>query len=251
VIKDAADSEIGTGVVDRKGTGEVTLNWGMVGGEELRIEVTDAAGNTGSNTVTADMVTPVVTGDQTGPNTIEVTSDEAGTVVIKDAAGTEIGTGVVDANGTVEVTLNRDLVDGEEISIEVTDAAGNTGSNTVTADMVTPVVTGDQTGPNTIEVTSDEAGTVVIKDATGTEIGTGVVDANGTVEVTLNRDLVDGEEISIEVTDAAGNTGRDTLSVIIFNAQDDSTRLDILSESTVTDPEETSRGITVLDLLES
>src|SRR5690606_41244587 len=135
VIKDAADSEIGTGVVDRKGTGEVTLNWGMVGGEELRIEVTDAAGNTGSNTVTADMVTPVVTGDQTGPNTIEVTSDEAGTVVIKDATGTEIGTGVVDANGTVEVTLNRDLVDGEEISIEVTDAAGNTGSNTVTADM--------------------------------------------------------------------------------------------------------------------
>src|SRR5690606_14408456 len=167
---------------------------------------------TGRDTVTADVVAPVVGVEQTSPNTLDVTSNEVGQIVIKDVAGVVIGTGIATVDGTVEITLDGTVVDSEEITVEVTDAAGNTGRDTVTADVVAPVVGVEQTSQNTLDVTCNEACQIVIKDAADVVIGTGTATVNGTVEITLDRPLVDGEEITVEVTDAAGNTGRDTVT---------------------------------------
>src|SRR5690606_3536237 len=129
---------------------------------------------------------PVVGVEQTSPNTLDVTSNEAGQIGMEDRADVVIGTGTATVNGTVEITLDRPLVDGEEITVEVTDAAGNTGRDTVTADVVAPVVGVEQTSPHTLDVTSNEAGQIVIKDADEKVIGTGTATVNGTVEITLD-----------------------------------------------------------------
>src|SRR5690606_15444337 len=59
-------------------------------------------------------------------------------------------------NGTVEITLDRPLVDGEEITVEVTDAAGNTGRDTVTADVFAEPPTSVMIGNGDAYITEDE-----------------------------------------------------------------------------------------------
>src|SRR5690606_42051597 len=87
----------------------------------------------------------------TCPATVEVSSNKAPQIVIKVPASVMIGTGTATVNGTVEITLDRPLVDGEEITVEVTDAAGNTGRDTVTADVVAPVVGVEQDRKSVVE----------------------------------------------------------------------------------------------------
>src|SRR5690606_31843810 len=94
--------------------------------------------------------------NHTRADTLEVTSNEAGQIVIKDADDVVLGTGTATANDPVEITLDRPLVDGEEITVEVTDAAGNTGSDTVTADVFAEPPTSVMIGNGDAYITEDE-----------------------------------------------------------------------------------------------
>ncbi|RZG64068.1 hypothetical protein EXU29_19155, partial [Acinetobacter wuhouensis] len=83
------------------------------------------------------------------------TSNEPGTVEIKDAEGNVIGSGAVTGNDTPDnIQLTRPLVDGEKVTVTVTDVANNIGQDTATA--------GDVTAPELESASVNEAGQVIL-----------------------------------------------------------------------------------------
>ncbi len=160
-----------------------------------------------------DTTAPVVAATQKDLDTIGVDSNEDGKVVIKDKDGNIIGEGNVSKDGSVDIDLKRPLIDGEDVTVEVTDGSGNTGKDTITVgDTTAPVVDAIQKDQDTISVDSNEDGKVVIKDKDGNILGEGNVSKDGSVDIDLKRPLIDGEDVTVEVTDGSGNTGKDTIT---------------------------------------
>ncbi|MFA9489593.1 MULTISPECIES: Ig-like domain-containing protein, partial [unclassified Mannheimia] len=213
VIKDEAGKVIGTGKADDKtGAYNVILDDPSKAkdGETLTVEVTDKGGNKVTGTITAPDVTDPdkPTADNTkatgekGSDTVTVsgTTEPGATVVIKDEAGKVIGTGKADdKTGAYNVTLDdpSKAKDGETLTVEVTDKAGQTTTGTITAPDVTDPAkpTADNTkatgekGSDTVTVsgTTEPGATVVIKDEAGKVIGTGKADdKTGAYNVTLD-----------------------------------------------------------------
>jgi VCBS repeat-containing protein len=220
VVKNAAGTQIGTGVVGADGSFTATLSPAQKNGESLNVTLTDKAGNVSlPGTVTAgDTTAPAA------PTDFKVSLDgllltgkgEAGsTVIVKNAAGQQIGTVVVGIDGNFAAVLLTPQKNGESLNVTLTDKAGNVSlPGTVTA--------GDTTAPaapNTLAVSADglsltgkgEAGsTVVVKNAAGTQVGTGVVGADGSFTATLSPAQKNGESLNVTLTDKAGNVSLPT-----------------------------------------
>ena len=220
VVKNAAGTQIGTGVVGADGSFTATLSPAQKNGESLNVTLTDKAGNVSlPGTVTAgDTTAPAA------PTELKVSLDgllltgkgEAGsTVIVKNAAGQQIGTVVVGIDGNFAAVLLAPQKNGETLNVTLTDKAGNVSlPGTVTA--------GDTTAPaapNTLAVSADglsltgkgEAGsTVVVKNAAGTQVGTGVVAADGSFTATLSPAQKNGESLNVTLTDKAGNVSLPT-----------------------------------------
>ncbi|HCN64920.1 MAG TPA: surface adhesion protein [Pseudomonas sp.] len=220
VVKNAAGTQIGTGVVGADGSFTATLSPAQKNGESLNVTLTDKAGNVSlPGTVTAgDTTAPAA------PTELKVSFDgllltgkgEAGsTVIVKNAAGQQIGTVVVGIDGNFAAVLLTPQKNGESLNVTLTDKAGNVSlPGTVTA--------GDTTAPaapNTLAVSADglsltgkgEAGsTVVVKNAAGTQVGTGVVGADGSFTATLSPAQKNGESLNVTLTDKAGNVSLPT-----------------------------------------
>ncbi|MEE8874655.1 BapA/Bap/LapF family large adhesin [Pseudomonas helleri] len=214
-VKNAAGAVIGSGPVALDGSFAITLNTAQTNGETLNVTLTDKTGN-------VSVVTPIIAGDTTAPvapTELAVSADglalsgkgEAGsTVIVKNAAGAQIGTGIVDADGAFTAILDTPQKNGEILNVTLTDKAGNVSAST-------PVTAGDTTAPaapTELKVSADgltldgkgEVGsTVIVKNALGVQIGTGVVGADGTFAVTLNTAQKNGETLNVTLTDKAGN----------------------------------------------
>ena len=112
-------------------------------------------------------------------------SGEAGaTVTVRNAAGATIGTGQVNADGTFSIPLNPPLIDREQVSVTLTDAAGNaSGPGAATApDLTAPTTPTDVDVSDTGSAVTGrgEAGAAVtVRNAAGDVIGTGVVASGG------------------------------------------------------------------------
>ena len=155
-----------------------------------------------------DKTPPIIKTEVTDATHIEVTSNESGTVEIKDVAGNVIGSGTITGNDTPDnIQLTRPLVDGETVTVVVTDAAKNkTVKDVIVGDVTAPTIQTEVTDATHIEVTSNESGTVEIKDVAGNVIGSGTITGNDTPDnIQLTRPLVDGETVTVVVTDAAKN----------------------------------------------
>src|SRR5690606_28274391 len=191
-------------------------NPGLEDGDEVKVIVTDAAGNKSD-------VTTVNAPDTTAPNVPEVTGFDGETVVgqaepnstveVKDAAGNILGTAKADAEGNFSVALDSPVADGTEVKVTATDAAGNESEPaTAVADLAT-----DTTAPeaptdvvvsqNGLEVTgqAEPGATVTVTDANGQVIGEATAGENGEFSVELDEPLTNGEELKVTATDAAGN----------------------------------------------
>ncbi|MCU1728344.1 Ig-like domain-containing protein, partial [Pseudomonas sp. 7P_10.2_Bac1] len=223
-VKDAAGAEIGTGTVGEDGNFSIILNSAQTNGETLNVTLTDAAGNISD-------VAPVTAGDTTAPEAatnLVVSADgltltgkgEAGsTVSVKDAAGAEIGTGTVGEDGNFSIPLDSAQTNGETLNVTLTDAAGNIS-------VAAPVVAGDTTAPDaptnlavsgdglTLTGKGEVGSTVIVKDAAGLPVGTGVVGAGGNFEVVLNPAQGNGATLEVTLTDKAGNVSAATPVVV-------------------------------------
>jgi flagella basal body P-ring formation protein FlgA len=225
-VRDANGNVLGSAVVAADGTFAISLSSPQVDGQALTLQQTDAAGNVSTTTqVTApDVDSPDVT-PPAAPGNLQVSADgltlsgtgEAGaTVQVRDAKGNVLGSAVVAADGTFAISLSSPQVDGQALTLQQTDAAGNVSPTAqVTApDVDSPDVT-PPAAPANLQVSADgltlsgtgEAGaTVQVRDANGNVLGSAVVAADGTFAITLSSPQVDGQVLSLQQTDPAGNT---------------------------------------------
>ncbi|MEH3775584.1 Ig-like domain-containing protein [Enterobacter asburiae] len=232
---------IGTAVVASNGTWTFTPSADLSEStHQITVRATDAAGNTGPAspvfTLTVDLTPPdaptaIVLTDDTGnirgtitavaPTDASLpilagTGEPGGTITIYDN-GVAIGTTTVLPNGTWSVTPDGPLPDGTHaITVTETDAAGNQSTAsapvTFTVDTTPPLAPGNLAVSNdggTISGIAEAGSTVTIREG-NVILGTAVVDSQGNFNLTLTPPKLNGEILTADATDAAGNTGPST-----------------------------------------
>ncbi|MCU6161348.1 BapA prefix-like domain-containing protein [Enterobacter bugandensis] len=229
---------IGTALVASNGTWTFTPSTDLTEStHQITVRATDAAGNLGPAspvfTLTVDLTPPtaptaIVLTDDTGAirGTITAgtptdaskpilagTGEPGGTITIYDN-GVAIKTTPVLPNGTWSVTPDGPLPDGTHtITVVETDAAGNQSAPsepiTFTVDTTPPLAPGDLVVSNdggTITGTAEPGSTVTIREGDAI-LGTPVADSEGNFSLTLTPPKLNGEILTADATDAAGNTG--------------------------------------------
>lgn len=230
---------IGTATVDSGGNWTLTPDSPLPNGAyNLTATQTDAAGNeslasgtfvltVNSTPLTAPVVTeivdnvgiiqtPLVSGsftDDTTP-TFTGTGTVGSTVYIYDAGTTQIGSATVGADGTWSITTNALGQGLHNITISATDAAGNnigpSAPIAITVDTSPPaspvvILPVDDTG-TLVTGTAEAGSTVIIKDALGNILGTGIAaPITGAWSVTLSPAQTTGETLTAIAQDLAGN----------------------------------------------
>jgi len=209
IITDATGKIIGSGQINQAGSIDITLTRPLQDNEIITITATDQSGNKTIEFVkVGDVTDPQVEVDIVDNNTIQVSSNEVGSKVeIHDESGKTIGEGIVDSTGQVTIDIDEVLNDGDTIIINVTDSAGNSTTEViVVGDVTPPIVSAEITDADSVEIKSNEAGTIEITDINGNIIGRGIATGNDTVdEIQLDRPLMDGEKIVVTVTDGSEN----------------------------------------------
>ncbi|EEG1973435.1 BapA prefix-like domain-containing protein [Salmonella enterica] len=138
------------------------------------------------------------------------TTEAGSTVVIKDSLGNTLGSGTAGDDGTFSIGISPAKINGETLSISVTDKAANSGPvETLNApDKTAPAA------PNGLIVATDglsvsgqaEAGaTVTIRDSSNTVLGSAVANGNGQFIVPLNAAQTNGQALIATATDVAKN----------------------------------------------
>ncbi|MFU2083056.1 Ig-like domain-containing protein, partial [Gallibacterium anatis] len=239
-IKDDQGNVIANGKADEQGNFSIDLNPPKNNGEKVEVTATDNAGNTSTPT-------DVIASDSTPPNKpknldvsdngthVTGTAEPGSTVVIRDENGDQIGSATADPEtGAFEAELNTPKTNGEPLTAEATDGAGNTSPKAgVDADDNTappaPTLTNDSED-NKLVATEDKditgsapdaaGGTAVlvdgdgnpVKDSAGNPI-TAPIDNNG--NFTLPAAGVPDGDYGVQVKDKAGNSSTDNAPISI------------------------------------
>ncbi|MFU2128334.1 Ig-like domain-containing protein [Gallibacterium anatis] len=217
-IKDDQGNVIANGKADEQGNFSIDLNPPKNNGEKVEVTATDNAGNTSKPTdVTApdpDITPP------NKPDNLDVsddgthvtgTAEPGSTVTVKDENGKEIGTATAGDNGKFDVTINPPKTNGEELTVEAKDEAGNPSQpNTVKADDSTPPAKPENLGVSDdgtrVTGTAEPGSTVTVKDEKDNVIGTGKAnEEDGKFDITLDEPKTALEELSVTATDNANN----------------------------------------------
>jgi len=213
-VTNAQGDVLGTAVVGANGTFTVTLDPAQTDGQQLDVVLRDAAGNSSTATITApDLDGPLqpsgLAVDTTGLHLTGL-GQAGSTVTVRAADGTVLGSTTVGADGRFDVTLNQPQRNGESLSVEATDSQGNSAGpvDFIAPDSTPPQTVGapviDGTG-TTVTGTGEVGATVTVRGPDGSVLGTAVVDASGSFEVTLGTPQTNGQALTVEQRDPTGN----------------------------------------------
>ncbi|WP_258036118.1 Ig-like domain-containing protein, partial [Pseudomonas putida] len=213
-VTNAQGTLLGSAVVGANGQFSVTLAPAQTDGQALDVVLRDAAGNSSTVNITApDTDGPL---QPSGLN-VDITGlhltglgQVGSTVTVRAADGSVLGTALVGADGRFDVTLTAAQRNGESLTVEATDRLGNSaGPVTFTApDLTPPQVVGNPTidGTGTTVSGSGEPGaTVTVRGPGGSVLGSALVAGDGSFAVTLVPPQTNGQALTIEQTDLAGN----------------------------------------------
>ncbi len=212
-VRGAGGVPLGSGVVAADSSYSIALGSVQSDGQALLVSQRDPAGNVSLDTsVTAPDVTPPA-----APTAIvaidgaSVTGvGEAGaTVTIRDADGVPLGSQVVAIDGSYTVTLSPPQTDGELLSASQRDLNGNASPttsvfapDTTAPDIPVAIVSADGTF---VTGRGEPGTTVTVTGAGGVTLGTATVGAGGTYAVALSSPQIDGQTLSVTLTDSARN----------------------------------------------
>ncbi len=221
VVKDAAGNTLGTGTTDASGNFTVSLSPAQNNGEHVFVTATDTAPVPKSSSV-FDTQGP----DHTAPNaptdlavvdggaTVTGKAEPNSKIEVKDPAGNVIGTGTTDANGNFAVTVAPKQANGEDLTVNAADVAGNKSPDApvhapdITApDVPTNLAVVD--GGTNVTGKAEPNSKIEVKDPAGNVIGTGTTDASGNFAVTVAPKQANGEDLTVNAADAAGNKSPD------------------------------------------
>lgn len=218
VVKDPDGDAIGTGTVSPDGSFSIDLLPVQANGQLLTITVTDAAGNTSlPATVMADDITaPDAPGNLTVNATGDVVSgsgEPGAVVIILDAAGnplTVVSGDTVDANGNFSATIDPPQTNGEVLSVQLMDNAGNqsAGADVAAPDTTAPMAADNLSvidNGNMVSGEGEPETSVIVLGEDGNQIGQGVVDGDGNFSIVISPAQTNGETLQVILKDAAGN----------------------------------------------
>lgn len=214
-VYNATGDLVGTGTVLGNGLFSVALSPAQADGQLLTVRQSDAANNTSGNaSVTAPDITAPTAPAQVAINAsgsqITGTGQAGTTVTVRNSGGTVLGSALVAANGTFVVTLSAPQINSQALSVTLTDGASNTSTATgITAPDLTPPPAASALlvdGTGLVLTGSGEVGaTVTVKSAGGTVLGSGTVAGNGVFTVNLSSPQINGEVLTVTLTDNRGN----------------------------------------------
>ncbi|UVL79367.1 Ig-like domain-containing protein [Pseudomonas putida] len=217
-VRDASNNVLGTAVVNGGGVFTVNLNAAQLNGQVLGVSQADAAGNvSGSTSYTATDVQPPATPTNVtinGAGTVLTGNGEAGATVTVQGPNGQVGTGVVQADGTFTINLASPQNDGQLLVVRQADAAGNlSGSTSLIAPDTTPpaapLATINANGTS-VSGSGQIGSTVTVRNSAGTVLGTATVGSNGLFVVSLTAAQIDNQALSVTLTDSAGNVSTGT-----------------------------------------
>nr|WP_314493774.1 BapA/Bap/LapF family large adhesin [uncultured Pseudomonas sp.] len=214
-VRDANGTLLGAAVVADNGTFLVALDIAVAAGDALNLVQIDTAGNRSAElslNVPEAAVLPspanvVVAADGAS---VSGTAPAGSQVLVQDVAGTPLGETRADAAGNFQLPLVPPLANGEDFSLVVVDATGNSS-------LPTPAVAPDITAPSvpsglqlsadgtTLNGRGEPGANVQVVGADGQPLGNGVVNGNGSFSLVLNPAQVAGQAIDVILTDGAGN----------------------------------------------
>ncbi|NQD54954.1 BapA prefix-like domain-containing protein, partial [Pseudomonas sp. CM25] len=213
-VRDAEGNIIATGTVGADGTFIIALAPAVIDGSTLQVTLTDAAGNISQpgSVTSADLLPPAQPTELALADGVTFTgSGEPGaTVQVRDAAGTIIGSGVVNEDGTFSLNLSPAQANGEALDVRLVDAAGNTSAplqynapDITPPNAVSDILVGQ--GGTALSGRGEAGATVEVRDTDGNLLGRGVVTANGTFLISLDPAAQPGEQLSLVQVDPSGN----------------------------------------------
>ncbi|WP_261833079.1 Ig-like domain-containing protein, partial [Leminorella grimontii] len=204
--------------------------------------------------------------------TVSGTAEPGSSVTVRDADGNVIGTGTTGDDGQFTIDLNTPQTNGETLTANATDAAGNTGpSANVTAPDSTPplapVITSIVDGVSpvtgtvanaqstndsrpTLNGTGEAGATITIYDGNAA-IGSTTVAADGSWSFRPNGPLPEGSHtFTVTATDPAGNTGvaSSAVTIVVDTVLPTISNLNVSNDgTTVTGESEPHAIVTVKD----
>ena len=217
-VRDAGNNVLGTAVVNGGGVFTVNLNAAQLNGQVLGVSQADTAGNVSGSTsyTAADLQPPAAPTNVAinGTGTVLTGSGEAGATITVQGPNGQVGTGVVQANGTFSITLTSPQNDGQLLVVRQADAAGNLSASTsLTAPDTTPpaapLATINANGTS-VSGAGQVGSTVTVRNSAGTVLGTATVGSNGLFVVSLTAAQIDNQALSVTLTDSAGNVSTGT-----------------------------------------
>ncbi|MDV5592003.1 Ig-like domain-containing protein, partial [Leclercia adecarboxylata] len=216
-ITDDVGTALGTAIADANGAFSVTLTPPQLNGETLSAIATDRAGNEGP---AADLVVP----DTTAPaaptalvvaatgDSISGEAEVGARISVRDAGGTELGSGEVGLDGKFTVPVSPSQLNGEVLTVYAFDTAQNQSppGQATAADSTPPQPPADldiSTDGLTLTGTAEAGSTVVIMEGT-TKLGEVVAGESGSFTFALTPARLNGEILSLTATDEANNTSQ-------------------------------------------
>jgi hypothetical protein len=193
------------------------------GSHIVRVEATDAAGNTGFAQVTFSVdtippsvnINPVMTPTNVSSQTLSGTREENATVSVSVNTSAAIGAIAYPSATTWSCTVSDLAAGGNMVTVIVTDVAGNpaTAGATIAYDGIAPTITISSPGS---APTNDNTPLLTYSVSDGTV----VVKVDGVVVSKVSGDTLDalsdgGHSVLVQATDEVGNIGSAQVSFIV------------------------------------
>lgn len=223
VITSSSGTQIGSGVAGPDGSFTITINPPQTNGETIEAIATDPAGNP---SLPETALAPDITAPQPPTNLlVNGTGDQVtgkaepnSTINILDPDGNIIGTATADTNGDFTATLVPPQTNGEPLTANATDTAGNKGDDasvnapdTTAPDAPTGVTVAGNGGA--VSGHAEAGSTVIVKDSNGAPIGVGQADSGGNFTVQITPSKINNETVNVTATDSTGNESLPTSAV--------------------------------------
>lgn len=219
-VFDAMGNLIGTAKASSDGNFTVPISPALSAGQIGSVEAVDAAGNKSEHhqvELGKDTIAPEQPKFEVNPDgtTVKGTAEAHAKVIIQDATGHVIGTGIVDANGQFNITVSPALNSTTAGKLIIEDEAGNQSKPVdikAGQDMLPP----DQPVANLnaegtiVSGTAEANSKIAVYDSTNKLIGSATADANGNYSITLSIALTEKKTATVYATDAAGNQSANT-----------------------------------------
>ncbi|WP_354410998.1 Ig-like domain-containing protein [Variovorax atrisoli] len=216
--QDQAGKLIGSATADASGNYTIKPGTAVANGTMLRVAATDAAGNTGpAATATVDSAAPTApTVKPTSGSTIAGTAEAGSVVTVKDGAGNSVGSATADGSGNYAVKPATPPAHDTELSVTATDAAGNTSAAATTrVDSKAPdAPTVKPTSGSTIVGTAEAGSLVTVRDSAGNLLGSATAGTNGDYSITPVTPAMNGTQLRVIATDAAGNASLPAMATV-------------------------------------